>query len=97
MAIKEIWETAGQKQRNDLLTLIVMDGVSYPTAYSWCNGTRRPKPLYQENIRKYVKDVFGVEESVEELFPRIIFVANECLRPWNLIILTPAFLQRLLK
>ena len=23
----------------------------------------------QENIRKYVKDVFGVEESVEELFP----------------------------
>ncbi len=69
MAIKEIWEAAGQKQRNDLLTLIVMDGVSYPTAYFWCNGTRRPKPLYQENIRKYVKDVFGVEESVEELFP----------------------------
>ena len=34
MAIKEIWEAAGQKQRNELLTLIVMDGVSYPTAYS---------------------------------------------------------------
>ena len=29
--------------------------------------------------------------------PRIIFVANECRRPWNLIILIPAFLQRLLK
>ena len=69
MNIKKIWETASQKQRNELMTLIVMDGVSYPTAYSWCNGTRRPKPLYQENIRKYVNDVFGVEESVEELFP----------------------------
>ena len=69
MAIKKIWETASQKQRNELMTLIVIDGVAYPTAYAWCNGTRRPKPRYQENIRKYVKDVFGVEESVEELFP----------------------------
>lgn len=30
MAIKEIWEAAGQKQRNDLLTLIVMDGGIVP-------------------------------------------------------------------
>lgn len=69
MDIKKIWESADLKQRNELLTLIVMDGVSYPTAYSWCNRTRRPKMLYQKNIRKYVKDVFGIEESIEELFP----------------------------
>ena len=55
MEIKKIWETASQKQRNELMTLIVMDGVAYPTAYSWCNGSRRPKPLYQERILKYVK------------------------------------------
>ena len=69
MDIKRIWETAGLKQRNELLTLIVMDGVSYPSAYSWCNGNRRPKPLYQERIKGYVKDVFGIEASVDELFP----------------------------
>ncbi len=69
MDIKRIWETAGLKQRNEMLTLIVMDGVSYPTAYSWRNGTRRPKPLYQENIRNYVKDVFGIDANVNELFP----------------------------
>ncbi len=69
MNIKEIWGTADLKQRNELLTLIVMDGVSYPTAYSWCNGTRKPKPLYQKRIRGYVKDVLGVEAAVDELFP----------------------------
>ena len=69
MNIKKIWETASQKQRNELMTLIVMDGVAYPTAYSWCNGSRRPKPLYQERILKYVKDVFGIESTAEELFP----------------------------
>lgn len=69
MNIKKIWETASQKQRNELMTLIVMDGVAYPTAYSWCNGSRRPKPLYQERILKYMKDVFGIESTAEELFP----------------------------
>lgn len=69
MEIKKILETASQKQRNELMTLIVMDGVAYPTAYSWCKGSRRPKPLYQERILKYVKDVFGIESTAEELFP----------------------------
>lgn len=69
MDIKRIWETAGPKQRNELLTLIVMDGVSYSTAYSWYNGNRKPKPLYQERIKGYVKDVLGVEATVDELFP----------------------------
>lgn len=69
MAIKEIWDSASQKQRSELLTLIVLDGMSYPTAYAWCNGNRRPKPLYQERISRYVKDVVGVAATAEELFP----------------------------
>lgn len=69
MTIKEVWDSAPRKQRGELLTLIVLDGVSYPTAYAWCNGNRRPKPLYQERICRYVKEVTGVTAASEELFP----------------------------
>lgn len=69
MTIKEVRDSASQKQRGELLTLIVLDGVSYPTAYAWCNGNRKPKPLYQERISRYVKEVAGVTATAEELFP----------------------------
>lgn len=69
MEIKEIWESASREQRDSLTMLIMMDKVSFSAAYSWCTGARRPMPLYREKIRGYVKEVFGIEATAEELFP----------------------------
>ncbi len=69
MSIKEIWGAASSIDRNRLLAAVTKDGTPYATAYSWCTGARRPRPLYQERTRKCVREVFGVSVTVEELFP----------------------------
>ncbi len=69
MSIKEIWGAADSQYRNRLLAEVTKYGVPYATAYSWCTGVRRPRPLYQERVRMCVRKVFGVRAAVEELFP----------------------------
>ena len=69
MSIKEIWGAASSIDRNRLLAAVTKDGTPYATAYSWCTGARRPRPLYQERVCKCVRSVLGISETVEELFP----------------------------
>lgn len=67
-SIKEIMAIATVPQRGKIIAAIMEDGVSAFTAASYCNGTRRPKYLYQVQIQRHIKRFLGVSASIEDLF-----------------------------
>lgn len=67
-SIKEVMAIATGEQRGKIIAAIMADGVSAFTAASYCNGTRRPKYLYQVQIQRHIKRFLGVSASIEDLF-----------------------------
>lgn len=60
--------TADDKQQ--LIIAIMTDGLSSSAAYAYIAGTRRPKLLYQMNIQRHVRKIYGVIVPLDELFPK---------------------------
>ncbi len=69
MTFVEMWKAAPQEKRSAIVSEIAVAGVALSTAYSYCNGTRKPKLLYKEHIKKLVKKHFDVNLPISELFP----------------------------
>lgn len=58
------------EQRRSLMISIQSDGASASSAYAYVTGSRTPMPLYQQNIQKHVKRIYGRNVPVEDLFPK---------------------------
>ncbi|MBQ7623009.1 MAG: hypothetical protein IJS66_04660 [Bacteroidales bacterium] len=69
MTIKEVMGAATGVQRGNVISAIVRDGFSATTAYSFCNGTRRPRAFYMDRLCAILRKYAGYTGTPGELYP----------------------------
>lgn len=52
-----------------MIACLVLDGMSMSTIYAYFSGARTPRLAFQNKICQYVKDIYNVTSTPEELFP----------------------------
>ena len=68
--IKDIWRKADAEQHNAVISAIIAEGYNKQTAYSYCNGNRRPGEQMRINITSSINEVMNTNYTSEELFSK---------------------------
>lgn len=69
MKFQDIVRNGKKSQRQEMIACLVLDGMGMGTIYAYLSGARVPRFAYQNRICQYVKDIYDVTCTPEELFP----------------------------
>ena len=65
----ELWYNAGQLGQRLLLENLARKGTTKATVYNWVSGESVPQKKSMENLRKAIKEVYGIRTLSYVLFP----------------------------
>ena len=66
----ELWYSSGQLGQRMLLDNLAKKGTTKPTVYKWVSGESIPQNKNMENLRKAIKEVYGILTLSYVLFPK---------------------------
>ena len=69
MTIAQVFDSCSSQQKNTIIASIMLKGISYSTAFTWCTGGRPPKPYARPMVAQIVSDATGIDHTEAELWP----------------------------
>lgn len=65
----ELWYSSGQIGQRMLIANLSKKGTTKATVYKWVRGERVPQAKNMDNLRKAIKEVYGIRTLSFVLFP----------------------------